>query len=319
MYVNNWPAILYIINKAYIYEADGFTSNDIQTAIWTLLSENVVGFPYAGPLKSYIIPVPYSSGDVYDIINDALSAVSEIDDYNSIPCCFDCPSGALIMIPNEPDCLQFVLVQLCLSKLDLCCCKGTTGPTGAQGSMGLPGSDGVTGPTGPSGIISCLTQIENLNCLSDYVVIQNANLPNCETYRISLCDFYNSMSSQIETVAYRIKGIVSGDEVTWVVESTPDPDDCLSNQRYWDIAENGDNYVDKSVDDENLIITIKDGLNCKLDKASGGYLSPGGLICVSSETVKCNKKAYFPKTFNEWTLQEIVLIVCCPRCSCIPV
>ena len=116
--------ILYIFNLAYYYENTlGFSFDDIQTAIWTLLFTNIsyaTSYPYSGPLVNNtdeigsLIPnvtavlknLTFTPANVYYIINDALLNTKDITPANAytIPVNYKMVDG-LIFIPNyaEPN------------------------------------------------------------------------------------------------------------------------------------------------------------------------------------------------------------------------
>ena len=147
VYADYFPAILYITNKAAIYESSlyNFNSDNIQTAIWTLIYQPVT-YPYSGPLTTNPTAPTYIPADVYTIINEAVLAQMDTPDPRYIPLMFDYPSMDLILLPTADNpCSQFLMLQIQLDQIKLCCCIGETGPTGNNGH------DGETGPTGPTG------------------------------------------------------------------------------------------------------------------------------------------------------------------------
>ena len=147
VHTDYFPAILYITNKAAIYESSlyNFNSDSIQTAIWTLIYQNVT-YPYSGPLTTNPSASTYVPADVYTIINEAVLAQMDTPDPRYIPLMFDYPCMDLILLPTADNpCQQFLILQIQLDQIKLCCCIGETGPTGNNGV------DGSTGPTGPTG------------------------------------------------------------------------------------------------------------------------------------------------------------------------
>ena len=145
VYVNNFPAILYLINKSSTYEStDGYSMGDLQTAIWTLLYNNITisDIPYDGPLTNNI-SAPYTPANVYAIINDSVSATYAIANPNLIPCMFPNPQMGLVILPTAANpCTQFLLLQVQLNQLSLKCCGGCQGPQGARGFQGFQGLRG---------------------------------------------------------------------------------------------------------------------------------------------------------------------------------
>jgi hypothetical protein len=155
VYANSFPAILYITNKAAIYEdMYGYSSNDIQTAMWTLIYNYITysDLPYTGPFTTDPTAVPYNPANVETIINEAVTAQYDNPDPRYIPCLFAHPIMDLILLPTSDNpCSQFLLLQIQLDQLKLCCCSGETGPTGTTGPTGPTGETGPTGPTGETG------------------------------------------------------------------------------------------------------------------------------------------------------------------------
>ena len=113
----NLCAILYIVNKAQYYEETlGYSSNDIQSAIWTLMFNQLI-LPFD---PTNIIPsAPSNEINVIDIITDAANSLDEVTDCKKVICKFKDPQVALILLP--PNCSQALLLQIPLCKLSLNC------------------------------------------------------------------------------------------------------------------------------------------------------------------------------------------------------
>jgi len=129
LYVKNLPLILYIINKAKIYESvNGFSSDDIQTAIWTLMNHNMgchtnLNVKYTGLLITNNNMPPVSSridSNVYSIINDALAVVCTLDCVYDIPLLFDNPIMGIVIVPKNT-CNQILLICVQLDQIDINC------------------------------------------------------------------------------------------------------------------------------------------------------------------------------------------------------
>ena len=149
IYANNFPAILYILNTAQGYEnINGFNSSDIQTAIWTLLYNSPIVTPYIGTLTTDSTASNYNDASVRYIINNAINIQNSYPDYRYIPLLFPKPIMGLVTLSQSGNCTQFLLVQIQLDQITLCCCPGATGPTGANGIAGATGPTGMTGNAG---------------------------------------------------------------------------------------------------------------------------------------------------------------------------
>ncbi len=124
VYVTYLPAILYITNNAQNYEnINGFTSSDIQTAIWTLLYQNPITLPYSGPLFTDPTAPNYTPANVYTIINQAIAIQNEYPDPSYIPLLFPYPQMDLILLPTSANpCTQFLMLQIQLNQICLNCC-----------------------------------------------------------------------------------------------------------------------------------------------------------------------------------------------------
>jgi BclB C-terminal domain-containing protein len=172
--------ILYIVNQLAVFEntPNNFTYGDIQTAIWTLLFQNInaASLPYSGTLTTDPT-APYISANVYTIINTSLQATQSINvsNYLTLITQGTMTDGALLLNypmiagaakkssklksksshtagtiqptkSNGPAQIMCILKSLCD-----CCCNDTAGPQGPIGPSGNNGPQGPQGPIGPAG------------------------------------------------------------------------------------------------------------------------------------------------------------------------
>ena len=155
IYTTYLVAILYILNAQSTYIATGYTSNDIQCAIWTMMSS-----PKSAPTDA-INPatvtilndngaLTYTDANVRAIMTDAINVQTATTDPNMIPVLYGNIMGAVV-INTSPSLTQIMLMSCSLLDIELCCCNGPTGPTGPTGPIGATGVTGPTGPTGTTG------------------------------------------------------------------------------------------------------------------------------------------------------------------------
>jgi hypothetical protein len=101
----------------------GFNSDSIQVALWTLLS-NQITTPYTGTLIFNGSTPNYVEADVRVMINDSINNAQTIEEMRHEIFTYDDPIIPLLLIPeNTNSCLQFIMIQLPLSQITLCCCK----------------------------------------------------------------------------------------------------------------------------------------------------------------------------------------------------
>jgi hypothetical protein len=123
VYLTYLQGILYIYNQVVDYETvSGYTANDIQCAIWTLLFRPN---PLTDAIEDDNGALPHTDANVRAIIADAIAAQTAYNiSGNALALLTNDIMGVLILPHSNSGCIQIFSVMIDLCTLNLCTCVG---------------------------------------------------------------------------------------------------------------------------------------------------------------------------------------------------